>query len=69
MKEIGFRKVHSEPCVYVWEDSTGEKVVVPTYMDDCHIIGKTEEGVQHIKVELQSASSGMTWAPQLVPWH
>jgi hypothetical protein len=41
MKEIGFRKVRSEPCVYVWEDSTGGKVVVPTYVDDCHIIGKT----------------------------
>jgi len=44
MKEIGFRKVHSEPCVYLWEDSTGGKVVVPMYVDDCHIIGKTKEG-------------------------
>jgi len=49
MKEIGFRKVWSEPCVYVWEDSIGEKVVVPTYVDDCHIIGRTRE----IKAELQ----------------
>ena len=32
MKEIGFRKVRSEPCVYLWEDSTGGKVVVPTPM-------------------------------------
>ena len=53
MKEIGFRKVRSEPCVYLWEDSTGGKVVVPTYVDDCHIIGKTKEGIQHIKAELQ----------------
>jgi len=53
MKEIGFRKVHSEPCGYLWEDSTGGKVVVPTYVDDCHIIGKTKEGIQHIKAELQ----------------
>jgi hypothetical protein len=53
MKELGFRKVRSEPCVYVWEDSTRGKVVVPTYVDDCHIIGKTREGVQHIKAELQ----------------
>jgi len=53
MKEIGFRKVQSEPCVYVWEDSAGEKVVVPTYADDCHIIGRTREGIQHIKAELQ----------------
>jgi hypothetical protein len=30
----------------------GGKVVVPTYVDDCHIIGKTREGVQHIKAEL-----------------
>jgi hypothetical protein len=35
MKEIGFRKVRSEPCLYMWEDSTGGKVVVPTYVDDC----------------------------------
>jgi hypothetical protein len=53
MKDIGFRKVRSEPCVYVWEDSTGGKVVVPTYVDDCHTIGKTKQGVQHIKAELQ----------------
>jgi len=53
MKEIGCRKVRSEPCVYVWEDSTGEKVVVPTYVDDCYIIARTREGIQHIKAELQ----------------
>jgi len=53
MKEIGFRKVRSEPCVYLWEDSTGRKVVVPTYVDDCHIIGKIKESIQHIKAELQ----------------
>jgi hypothetical protein len=53
MKEIGFRKVRSEPCVYIWEDSTGGKVVVQTYVDDCHIIGKTKEGIQHIKAELR----------------
>ena len=53
MKEIGFRKVRSEPCVYLWEDSTGGKVVVPTYVDDCHIIGKKKESIQHIKAELQ----------------
>ena len=28
-------------------------MVVPTYVDDCHIIGKTREGVQHTKAELQ----------------
>jgi hypothetical protein len=39
--------------VCVWEDSTGGKVVVPTYVDNSHIIGKTREGVQHIKAELQ----------------
>jgi hypothetical protein len=39
--------------VYIWEDSTGGKVVVPTYVDDCHIIGKTKEGIQHIKAELR----------------
>jgi hypothetical protein len=53
MKEIGFRKVRSEPCVYIWEDSTGGKVVVPTYVDDCHIISKTKEGIQHLKAELR----------------
>ena len=37
----------------MWEDSTGEKVVVPTYVDDCHIIGKMKEGVWHIKADLQ----------------
>jgi hypothetical protein len=50
MKEIGFRKVRSELCVYIWEDSTGREVVVPTYMDDCHIIGK---GIHYIKAELR----------------
>ena len=50
--EIGFKKVQSEPCVYVWEYSNGE-VVVPTYVDDCHIIARTRVGIQHIKAELQ----------------
>jgi hypothetical protein len=53
MKEIGFRKVRSEPCVYIWEDSTGGKVVVPTYVDDCYIIGKSKNGIQHIKAQLR----------------
>jgi len=30
MKEIGFRKVCSEPCVYVWEDSAGGKFTATT---------------------------------------
>ena len=54
MKDIGFKKVRSEPCVYVWEDNTGGKVVVLTYVDGCHIIGKTKDSIQHInKAELQ----------------
>jgi transposase InsO family protein len=53
MKEIGFRKVRSEPCVYVWESSSGEKVIVPTYVDDCHIIGKSKDSIQHTKAQLQ----------------
>jgi hypothetical protein len=53
MKAIGFRMVPSESCVYVWKDNTGGKVVVLTYVNDCHIIGKTREGVQHNKAELQ----------------
>jgi len=28
-------------------------LVVPTYMDDCHIIARTREGIQHIQAELQ----------------
>ena len=34
----------SEKCTVIhvpmWGDSTGGKVVVPTNMDDCHVIGK-----------------------------
>ena len=29
------------------------RVGVPTYVDDCHINGKTKDSIQHIKVELQ----------------
>jgi hypothetical protein len=53
MKEIGFRKMRNEPCVYVWKDSIEGKVILSTYVDDCHIIGKAREGVQHIKAELR----------------
>jgi hypothetical protein len=49
---MGEQSMASETC-YVWEDSTRRKVVVLTYVDDCHVVGKTREGVQHIKAELQ----------------
>ena len=67
IKEIGFRKVRSEPSTC--GGSAGGKVVVPTYVDDCHIIGKTEEGVQHIKAELQERFKLRDWTHHLVSWH
>ena len=47
MKQLGFIKVRSEPCVYVF-DRQGDKAIVPTYVDDLHITAKrcdpTSEG-------------------------
>ena len=56
IKDIGFKKVCSEPCVYVWEDSTRGKVVVATYVDDCHASLAGRKKIQHIKAELRKYS-------------
>ena len=45
MKQLGFIKVRSEPCVYVF-DRQGDKVIVPTYVDDLHITAKTTDAIQ-----------------------
>ena len=54
MKELGFRRVRSEPCVYVYKNSAGDKVIVPVYVDDCHIAGKTRASVDLVKQQLAS---------------
>ena len=51
MKQLEFIKVHSEPCVHVF-DRQGDKVIVPTYVDDLHITTKTTEAIQQVKEEL-----------------
>jgi hypothetical protein len=53
MKLIGFTKVRSEPCVYVYERN-GDRVLVPSYVDDLHIISKSSEAIAKIKSELSS---------------
>ena len=53
MKQIGFKKVRSEPCMYVWERN-GDRIVVPSYVDDLHIAAHALENVAHIKKELSS---------------
>ena len=51
MKQLGFIKVRSEPCVYVF-DRQGDKVIVPTYVDDLHITARTTDAIQRVKEEL-----------------
>ena len=51
MKQIGFKKVPSEPCLFVWERS-GDKIIVPTYVDDMHIASSSTEGINTVKKEL-----------------
>ena len=34
MKEIGLRKAHNEPYIYVWEDRAGGEVVILTYIHE-----------------------------------
>jgi hypothetical protein len=51
MKDIGFRKLRSEPCVYVFERE-GDWIIVPSYVDDIHILGKHAESIAKIKQEL-----------------
>ena len=41
--------------------TTLEGVVVPTYMDDCRIIDKTKDSIEHIKAKVQKPSSGVIW--------
>jgi hypothetical protein len=52
MKSIGFTKVRSEPCVYVF-DRDGDKVIVPSYVDDLHIAAKSKQSVERVKEELR----------------
>ena len=52
MRELGFRKVHSEPCVYIWENTEGDRVIVPRYVDDCHLVGNAA-GVARTKASLK----------------
>jgi hypothetical protein len=51
MMKIGFKKVRSEPCVYVFERN-GVRVVVPSYVDDLHILSKSKDNIDHVKKEL-----------------
>lgn len=51
MKSIGFRKLRSEPCVYVFERD-GERIIVPSYVDDLHIVAKTKDAIARVKQQL-----------------
>jgi hypothetical protein len=59
MKEIGFRKVRSEPCVYIWEDSSGGKVVCrPMWMTAISLAGRRRAS----STSRQSCKSGSSCA-------
>jgi Reverse transcriptase (RNA-dependent DNA polymerase) len=51
MKDMGFKKVRSEPCVYVFLRGD-DRVIVPSYVDDLHIASKSKESIQWVKDEL-----------------
>ena len=51
MQDMGFKKVRSEPCVYVFLRGD-DRVIVPSYVDDLHIASKSKESIQHVKDEL-----------------
>src|ERR1700742_2845921 len=50
MQDLGFKKVRSEPCVYVFLCGD-DQVIVPSYVDDLHIASKSKEAIQHVKDE------------------
>jgi len=56
MKDLGFKKVRSEPCVYIFLRGD-DRVIVPSYVDDLHIASKSKEAIQRVKDEdvVQSA--------------
>ena len=51
MKDLGFKKVRSEPCVYIFLRGD-DRVIVPSYVDDLHIASKSKEAIQRVKDEL-----------------
>jgi hypothetical protein len=51
MKQLGFKKVRSEPCVYVYERQN-DRVIVPSYVDDLHIASKSTASQQRVKDDL-----------------
>ena len=63
MKEIGFRKVQSEPCVYVWEDSTGEEVVYQPMWMTVTSLQEPGRAFSTLEQSCKSASNYVTWDP------
>jgi len=51
MKDLGFKKVRSEPCVYIFLRGD-DRVIVPSYVDDLHIASKSKEAIQRVKDDL-----------------
>lgn len=51
MRQIGFSKVRSEPCVYIFKRGD-DRIIVPCYVDDLHIACKSIDNANHIKKEL-----------------
>jgi len=51
MQQIGFSKVRNEPCVYIFKCGD-DRIMVPCYVDDLHIVCKSKDNAAYIKQEL-----------------
>lgn len=51
MKQLGFKKVRSKPCVYSYEQQNN-RVIVSNYVDDVHIASKSTASQQQVKDNL-----------------
>lgn len=52
MKEMGFTRVKSESCVYVWKRGESDRVIVPSYVDDLFVAAKDSARKEQVKKEL-----------------
>ena len=50
---MGFKILRSDSSVYVLSNNT-VTVIIPVFVDDCTLVSKDKEMIQHIKQELMS---------------
>ena len=52
LSSMGYKRIKSDPSIYVWSDAAESRVIVPVFVDDLTIASKSKQRIASFKSDL-----------------